>query len=161
MRGVNGVQPQSLGRIPVGMRPGRREVGSASVDISVPKQLPEHMRDGTREVSSLYVEPAARRQRLATVLMNLICQEADANQITLVLTAKPFEDGEDPMVLGPADVPAPRMTAEQLIAWYQLFGFVEVQTLPEGVFMARRVTEKPRVKPVTLAVARALPKILH
>lgn len=145
------------------MRPGKRAVGDASVDISIPKQLPEHMRDGTREVSSLYVDPASRRKKLATILMNFICQEADANQITLVLTANAYEDGEDPMDVGPATIAAPRMSSEQLVEWYKLFGFQVLQDLPEGVFMARRVTEKPRIKKVTLEVVKqlAIAKVLH
>ena len=45
------------------------------------------MRAGTREVSKLFVPVADRRQHLGTALMNLICQEADANGITLLLIA--------------------------------------------------------------------------
>lgn len=143
------------------MRPGRREFQSASLDVTVPKQLPEHMREGTREISSVFVDPTARRQRMATVLMNFVCQEADANRITLVLTARAYEDGDDPLELNQLDVPAPRMTSPQLIEWYKLFGFIVVQELPQGAFMARRITERPRIKPVALAIAHALPHVVH
>lgn len=139
------------------MRPGGREFRDASLSVTVPKSVPEHMRPRMREISDVFVAPASRRQKLATILMNFVCQEADANQITLVLTARAYEDCEDePLALGPADIAPPRMSSAQLIEWYKRFGFQVLQELPEGTFMARQVIERPRIKPIAAAVSRAL-----
>jgi hypothetical protein len=89
---------------------------------------------------------------MATALMNFVCQEADANKITLVLTAQRVEDAGGASVSG-ADPAAPNTA--QLISWYEKFGFQKLQDTPSGTFMARQVHEKPRIKPVTLAVAKA------
>lgn len=119
------------GSIPRGMRPGRRELGVASVLVSISEAVPAHMKAGTREVSHLHVPVPHRRKHLGTALMNLICQEADANSITLLLTAHPEEEG------GPDE--------DQLIAWYALFGFTELQDTVNGVMMVRRVHVPNRV----------------
>lgn len=124
------------------MRPGAREFRDASLKVSIPTCVPEHMRDRTREISDVFVKAESRGQRLATALMNFVCQEADANRVTLVLTAREYDEG------GPAE--------EQLVTWYEKFGFLKLQDTPTGTFMARQVREKPRIKPVTLAVSRAL-----
>lgn len=131
------------GLIPKGMRPGRRELASASLVVGISTAVPEVMRAGTREISHVFVPPEDRGKRLATALMNFICQEADANRITLLLTVRPYDEGgtESP-------------TEEQLIAWYAKFGFVELQDSPQGMLMARRVHVPANVIP--LAVHRAL-----
>lgn len=128
------------GEIPRGMRPGRRELGVASVVISISEAVPQHMRAGTREVSHLHVPSDHRRQRLGTALMNLICQEADANGITLLLTAQPYEEG------GPDE--------DQLIEWYAQFGFQELQDTLKGMMMVRKVHVPNRV-------AEAIHQALH
>lgn len=127
------------GLIPKGMRPGRRELASASLVVGVSTAVPEHMRAGTREISHVFVPPADRGKRLATALMNFICQEADANRITLLMTVRPYDEG------GPDE--------DRLKDWYAKFGFVELQDSPEGTLMARRV-HTPNA--VALAVHRAL-----
>lgn len=87
--------------------------------------VPVHMRAATREIAKLQVPVSQRRKHLATALMNLICQEADANGKTLLLIAQPFGEG------GP--------TEEQLVTWYEKFGFQKLQDVPTGVFMVRKV----------------------
>lgn len=113
------------GSIPRGMRPGRRELNTASLLVTISQAVPAHMRAATREVSELFVPAADRRKHLATALMNLVCQEADSNGITLLLIARPFD----------ADGP----TEEELVAWYGLFGFRSLQDSIKGVVMARQV----------------------
>lgn len=120
------------GSIPVGMRPGRRELGVASVMIAISQAVPAHMKSATREVSQLLVPAEHRRKHLATALMNLICQEADANKITLLLIVQPFGEG------GPDE--------DQLIDWYALFGFKTLQDSPKGTVMARQVHVPNRVR---------------
>jgi ribosomal protein S18 acetylase RimI-like enzyme len=124
------------------MRPGRREFKQASLTVAIPEALPAHMRDRTREITHVYCEPEGRGKRLATALMNFVCQEADAGSFTLVLTAREYDEG------GPNEA--------QLIAWYEKFGFTKLQDTDKGPFMARQVRERPRIKPVRLAVSRAL-----
>lgn len=127
------------GSIPIGMRPGRRELGPASVMIGFSAAVPSHMRAATREVSQLLVPAVHRRKHLATALMNLICQEADANRITLLLIVQPFdEDGPD---------------EQALIDWYALFGFTMLQDSPTGQVMVRQVRAPNRVaRAVSLAL---------
>lgn len=117
-------------RIPVGMRPGKRELASASITVSVTDAVPERMRENVREVSHVFVPAEDRRQHLATALMNLVCQEADANGITLILTVDPYDTG------GPS--------AEELQTWYAQFGFRELQDSPNGQIMARQVSNPRR-----------------
>lgn len=119
------------GQIPKGMRPGRRELGVASVMVNISEAVPPHMRAGTREISHVHVPAAHRRKHLGTALMNLICQEADANGITLLLIAQPYDDGPD---------------EDQLIDWYAKFGFTKLQDSPKGTFMVRKVHAPNRVR---------------
>jgi GNAT superfamily N-acetyltransferase len=112
------------GAIPRGMKPGRRELGVASVMVSISDAVPEHMRARTREVSHLHVPAEYRRKHLATALMNLVCQEADANSITLLLIAQPYDEGPD---------------EDQLIDWYAKFGFQMLQDSVKGTIMVRKV----------------------
>jgi GNAT superfamily N-acetyltransferase len=135
------------------MRPGRREFKQASLTVAIPEALPAHMREHTREITHVFVPHAHRSQRLATALLNFVCQEADANKITLILTAQRVEDAGGASVSG-NDTAAPNTA--QLIAWYQQFGFVKLQDTEQGAFMARQVRERPRIKPIRLAISRAL-----
>ncbi len=132
-------------RIPDGMRPGRREFRDASLTISIPQQLPEHMREGTREISHVFVDPSARRQRLATILLNFVCQEADANSMVLILCARDY-GGEDEA----------RMDEDQLVSWYERFGFKRLQDTPQGTMMARQVVPRRRIQTVREAIRGVL-----
>jgi GNAT superfamily N-acetyltransferase len=129
---------RAIKNIPVGMRPGVRQLNDASLKVSVPEAVPEHMRPHMREITHVYVDPASRRQHLATALLNFVCQEADANGMTLLLTAQP-EEADGPSV-------------DQLMDWYKKFGFQCLQETPAGWLMARRVHEKPRLISVAQAV---------
>lgn len=140
---MDGVR-ESRGQIPMGMRAGERQLKSASLRVSVPDSVPEHMRAAMREISNVFVPAEDRGKRLATALMNFVCQEADANRLTLILTVQPYDEG------GP--------NAEQLKAWYAKFGFIDLQESDAGTIMARKVhvPESANVIPVALAVRRAL-----
>lgn len=102
------------------MAPGRRELGSATCRIAIPTGLPEHMQESAREI--IDVTASNPRKGHATSLLYKVCEEADRTCTTLILTAKPFQDG---------------MTEEQLITWYSRFGFIPIQDEP--VIMARQV----------------------
>lgn len=120
-----------MNNIPKGMKPGRRELNEASVSVCMSEAVPEHMREDIREILNLFVEPQARRKKLATMLMNMVCQEADANSITLILTARPLDDQ------GPDE--------ESLIAWYGQFGFKGLQDTVNGLMLARQVHAPTKV----------------
>lgn len=137
-------------QIPVGMKPGLRELNTASVRISESEAVPVKMRAYTREVSGLFVSAEDRRKHYATMLMNLVCQEADANGITLLLLVHPFGG------LGPDGPVEPPMSEPQLIHWYERFGFNVLQDTPDGAFMARRVHVKRPNRIVERAVKLAL-----
>jgi len=124
------------------MRPGGREFRDAALTVSIPQSVPEHMRERTREISHVFVKTEARGKRMATALMNFTCQEADANLMTLILTAREYDEG------GPDEA--------KLVEWYTKFGFQVLQDTPTGTFMARQVRDRPRIKPVTLAVSQVL-----
>ena len=126
-------------RIPVGMRPGKRQLKSAELTVSLSDAVPARMRSRVREISHVFVPAEDRRQHLATALMNLVCQEADANGITLLLTAQPYDTG------GPDGV--------VLQSWYALFGFRPLQESEAGTIMARQVADPGRIQ---RAVHRAL-----
>jgi predicted GNAT family acetyltransferase len=128
-------------RIPVGMRPGKRQLATASILVSMTDAVPLAMRAKVREVSHVFVPAEDRRKRLATALMNLVCQEADANGLTLILTVDPYDSG------GP--------TAKELRDWYALFGFRDLQDSPNGQIMARQVAN-PHQNPIIRGVRRAI-----
>lgn len=136
------VQRREISNIPVGMRPGIRQLNEATLKVCMSDAVPEHMRDRVREITNVHCESQARRKRLATALLNCVCQEADANKVTLLLTARPSDDE------GPNE--------ETLLAWYEKFGFTKLQDTPNGWFMARQVHEKPRIVSVRDAVREAM-----
>ena len=103
-----------------GLMLGRHQIGSASCRIVEAMGVPEHMREGLRELIDLTASNP--RKGHATALMTKICAEADRARITLLLTAKPFQDG---------------MTDAQLRDWYARFGFQQIQDEP--ILMARQV----------------------
>lgn len=128
---MNTVERQ-IDRIPKGMRYGTRQLNTASLVVTECTAVPEAMRERVREIVSFYVPAEDRRHKLGTMLLNMTCQEADANGITLLLTARAQEPDE-----GPTDA--------QLIAFYERFGFTQLQMSPTGMLMARQVREAPRV----------------
>lgn len=131
-------QERKLKNIPKGMRPGRRELNDASLNVCLTEAVPQRMRDKVREITHVMTLPEVRGRRLATALLNFVCQEADANGITLILTARAAVGGDNPTPLpGPDDA--------KLIGWYEKFGFVQLQDTPTGMLMARQVREKPRI----------------
>lgn len=137
---------REISRIPVGMRTGKRELNSASLDVRMCMAVPEERRSRTREITHVYVPPEDRRRRLATALLNLVCQEADANRIVLLLKAGPYECDEDESE-GPDEA--------ALVAWYKRFGFQVLEQLPDGTMMARPVRLPPSII-VRDAISRAL-----
>lgn len=134
-------------QIQQGMRPGLRMINNdAQLEVVISNAVPPHMKFKTREIIGFYVKPEMRRKRLATMLLNLVCQEADANRMTLILLARPAEEDG--------------ISEDQLVEFYQKFGFNKLQETPEGTFMARQVVGRAKVvvvqPQVTEAVRRAM-----
>lgn len=137
---ING-ESREISNIPMGMRPGLRQLNDASLRVNMTIVVPEHMRPAVREITDVLVPVASRGKRLATALLNFVCQEADASGITLILTARAAVGAGDNTALdGPDD--------KKLIAWYKKFGFVELESTPTGMLMARQVHEKSRIEEV-------------
>ncbi len=102
------------------MTPGPREYRQATLRVAVAECLPVDMQDGTRELVSL--ESKERRHGHATSLMWMVCHEADAARIVLVVQPKSFGSGG--------------MDDEQLQKFYSRFSFVKIQEEPV-VLLAR------------------------
>ena len=79
------------------------------------------------------------------MLLNFVCQEADADKKTLLLTAWPTDDHSEEAV-------------KRLVAWYERFGFVCLQESPTGGWlMARQVRVASKiVSQVPFAVRQAI-----
>lgn len=107
------------------MTPGLRTHKSASCRIAIAEGLPVAMQDATREL--LDVEAADQGNGHASALMHQVTAEADRAWVTLILVARPFQDG---------------MTQQQLERFYGRFGFAVIQADP--VIMMRS-PERPRV----------------
>lgn len=149
---------REITQVPRGMKPGRRELNEASLRVSMSLAVPAHMKDRVREITHVYVEPSARRKRLATGLLNFVCQEADANGITLLLTARPQIQVVDAKGnLKPVDGP----TEDELVHWYTKFGFTAIQETPHGPIMARKVFEKPKVLQPSRSLHQAVRQVLQ
>lgn len=101
---------------------GERKRGAASLMLSIPESLPEHMHEGVREITNVFVNPAHRNKGYASALMEQVCDEADESQIVLMLMPEPYQDSG--------------RTKEQLLSWYESFGFSAIQDSP--CVMARK-----------------------
>ena len=113
------------------MQEGVRHYENASCRIKLCAALPKHMRSKTRELVNLDVPDNLRRTGLATQLLENVCDEADAHNITLILFPKPFGN-------------VPGMSQSQLEAWYERrFGFIPIQQKP--VMMARMPHSTPKM----------------
>ena len=112
------------------MKLGKRTLNSASCLLSVNASLPAHLQEKIVELSHLTVEPDFRGFGQATALLELICIEADNDGKTILLEAKPFDNGP----LDPEQ--------DELAAWYSRgFGFDVIQTAP--LLMARKPGATP------------------
>lgn len=98
------------------------------------------MRSKTRELTSLDVPVNLRNQGMGTRLMINVCDEADANGVTLILFPKPYGD-------------VPSMSKYELEEWYaSKFGFHTIQNNP--IMMARMPFATPgSFKPTFIASA--------
>lgn len=107
------------------MTPGPRQLGAASLELSICQAVPPAMRPLVREITSLYVPPGHRHRGEAKALLEQVGKEADERKMVLLLIAKPFGDE------GYVDLPA----LERL---YASVGFNRIQDDP--VLMVRPCT---------------------
>lgn len=108
------------------MTPGPRRHKSASLRVAHPSgyDLSAEELERLREIISVKSECQGRGD--AARLMYAVCDEADREWITLVLTVAPFGDG---------------LTEEQLKRFYARFGFIEFQAEP---CLMTRAPQRPR-----------------
>jgi len=108
----------------------------ASCEVVKNPALPPEM-DRVREVVRLSTAKDQRLQGYATELMKAVCDEADTENIVLMLCPQPFDDN---------------ISKDRLVAFYKRFGFVKTQDKP--VLMARAPEFKVRQSMVGAAVER-------
>lgn len=111
----------------------------ARCSVVIPAALPKHMQERIREVTGFKTAPEFQRQGFGTQLMQQVCEDADLNNIVLMLNPSPEANS---------------ITKDKLMAWYKRFGFVKAQDDP--VLMARAPTFKVRQSMVGAAVEKAL-----
>ncbi len=112
------------------MKIGIRHYLNASCRISMCEAIPTRIRRDVREVTCVDVPENLRRQGMATELLRVVCDEADAHDMTLVLFVKPFGEGE-------------KMDEDHLAQWYtSKFGFTLIQVAP--AMMARMPGSTPQ-----------------
>ena len=98
------------------MKTGARTNGPASLKVSFSQMVPVTQRGLVREVSAVLCAAEHRHDGHASALLKEVTREADASRTTLLVVVKPFDDQE--------------LSQEQLAAWYQRLGFVEIQARP-------------------------------
>jgi len=124
-------------------------LGPASLRVRQPPSVPAHMRERIREIGNLYVEPGERNKGYATRLLRKVCQKADAANMVLMLFAEPFEDDS-----GAVELTLNGLTTEQLVEFYNRFGFAITQMQPQ-IMMARMPHAEERMArlaPITQAI---------
>lgn len=121
------------------MKPGIRQHGPATLKLSFNSSVPAHLRGGVLELSHLIVPEQHRKQGYASLLLQKVCAEADEAGKVLLLMPKPYD------VIG--------MDREQLVDFYQRFGFEVIQERP-AVLMARKAGAECTVvvKPLEFAM---------
>lgn len=98
------------------MKLGRREFGGSSLQLCLPRALPQHMRKDVVELRALRTEPEYRGNGFATDLMLDVCLEADLARKFLFLCVEPGDDCP--------------ISLEALASWYHKFGFTTIQASP-------------------------------
>lgn len=96
------------------MKTGERTNASASVKVGYSQVVSSHLRGHLRELSHLHSTEQGKGH--ARELMRNLFEEADKDEITLMVTVHPYEDG---------------LTGEQLEDWYTRMGFFELQDDPK------------------------------
>lgn len=130
------------------------KLGPASLRVRQPTWAPDHMRVRMREIGNMHVAPGERNKGYATRLLRKVCQEADAANFVLTLFAEPFEmNGDNDATTGQSN----GMNLEQLVEWYNRFGFAVLQVEPQ-VLMSRMPHAEERVArlaPITQSILSA------
>jgi GNAT superfamily N-acetyltransferase len=112
----------------------RYENEHASCEVVKNPELPPEM-DRVRELVRVWTDPEHRKQGYATELVQAVCDDADANNVVLILQPRPFGHIQG---------------LKTLEGWYRRFGFIRTQDNP--VLMARAPSFRPRVTGIAQAV---------
>jgi GNAT superfamily N-acetyltransferase len=112
----------------------RYENEHASCEVVKNPELPPEM-DRVRELVRVWTDTEHRKQGYGTELVQSVCDDADAENVVLILQPRPFGHKHG-------------LTA--LEGWYRRFGFIRTQDNP--VLMARAPSFRPRVTGIAQAV---------
>ncbi len=112
----------------------------AKCRVSESQDLPQEMRFRVREVSKVWTDPDHRKNGYATELMKSVCEDADLENMVLMLGVRTFDHSSG-------------VGNSKLIEWYKRFGFIVTQKEPI-VLMARAPEFKARQSMVGAAVER-------
>lgn len=96
------------------MKTGERTHASASVRVGYSQVVAAHLRGHLRELSHLHSGEQGKGH--ARELMRGLFEEADKDEITLMVVVKPYEQG---------------LSADELEGWYERMGFFELQDEPK------------------------------
>jgi len=109
------------------LKPGRIELGGASLDLSYSGIVPIADRDRVLEISNLFTLPEERGNNCANSLMHEVCYQADqANKLLLLMPEAFGRDG---------------LTTEQLTDWYKRkHGFTTLQDAPKVILIRLPLT---------------------
>jgi len=101
----------------------------SSCTVQFTTEIPEEMRDRVREVRAVWTAKEHRKQGYATELMKAVCEDADMENMVLILQPRTFDTTSG-------------VGNQKLIEWYKRFGFVLTQKKP--ALMARAPSFKAR-----------------
>ncbi len=104
------------------MKTGTVQLNNASAHIGYPQVIPPNKRGHSREITELFVPETHRGKGEATALLESICEQADQDQILLILMAD----------------------TEKLESFYKRFDFVTIQR-ENAILMARQPIRREAV----------------
>lgn len=112
-----------------GMKPGHIALGHSSLNLGHSSIIPVADRDRVLEISSLRTDRWSRGKGHASALMREVCEQADQNDMFLMLVPEAFG------IEG--------LTTEQLADWYtRRFGFVPLPDSSILIRMPRTVAQR-------------------
>lgn len=104
------------------LKPGRIELGAASLELSYCGFVPPAERGRVLEITNLLTKGTERRQNHANSLMQDVCEQADQANKLLLIMPEAFDQGG--------------LTTAQLVDWYtRKFGFSYLQQFPKVILI--------------------------
>jgi len=117
---------------------GHYSTDHASAEVVTPTALPPSL-DGVLELVRVWVDPEYRRQGYATELVKEVCNDADITSTVLMLRPNPFGEGG----------------LENLVPFYERFGFTVIQKQPVVLMARMPQVYKTKFNPIAAAAIAA------